>query len=212
MTAIRTIKARRDATAFLLLATLFGCERALLAPESNATLQPHFSTSEDGFVVTTVQLRPAADSDATMWGELTVFVGVEHPPNPICEHGVIGATVAVCGVIHNPDLQSLGTGDLTATFSRTGGQIVLRFAAPPNPICPTYQVRAASSVPLPEQNPGPPTLDVSYITNFGSIVGSQPGPPTQNPGPPTGTESDPGPPNSWAQPGPPNCEITLAGG
>jgi len=196
--------------AVLLLVAALGCEVAVMAPESDETLQPSFSTSESGFVVTTVQLRPAADSDATMWGELTLFVGV--PPNPICEHNVIGATIAVCGVIHNPDLQSLGTGELTATFSRTGGQVLLRFSAPPNPVCPTYQVRAASSVPLPEQNPGPPDIDVSFATSAGAIVGSNPGPPQLNPGPPTDTEGNPGPPNSWAQPGPPDCQITFAGG
>jgi hypothetical protein len=147
-----------------------------------------------------------------MWGELTVFTGVEHPPNPICEHGVVGATVAICGVINNPDRESLEGGDFTATFGRTGQQIVLRFAVPPNPICETYLVRAASSTPLVEQNPGPPQVDVSFRTSVGSIVGGNPGPPTLNPGPPTGTEAQPGPPNDPAlNPGPPDCQVTFAG-
>jgi hypothetical protein len=192
-----------QAAAALLVSSLaLACDRAVTAPEAGTRLHPSFSEAESGFSVLNVQLRPAEGSAATMWGELTMFFGPLHPPNPICEHDAIDATVAVCGVIHNPDLESLEGGELRATFSRTGGEILLRFAVPPNPICPTYQVRASASLPAVQQNPGPPVVDVLFRTSMGSIVGLNPGPPT----------AQPGPPNSEAQPGPPDCQVTFAGG
>jgi hypothetical protein len=54
MTHIRT----KHLLAVLLLVSALGCEVAVTAPETDETLQPSFSTSESGFVVTTVQLRP----------------------------------------------------------------------------------------------------------------------------------------------------------
>jgi hypothetical protein len=190
-------------------ALTIGCEPAATSPDQIVTLHPSFSEAS-GFEAVNLQLRPAEASEATMWGELTLLVGV--PPNPICRQDTADATIAVCGVIHNPDLQSLEGGELRLTFSRTGGEVLLRFEAPPNPVCDTYLVNAVATVPLPEQNPGPPNVDVVFRSNLGSIVGGNPGPPTLNPGPPTGREQNPGPPvNPEANPGPPQCQITFAG-
>jgi hypothetical protein len=189
------------------------CDRGVIEPEPGTRLRPRFSETESGFSVVNVQLRPADGSAATMWGGLTMLFGALHPPNPICEHDAIDATVAVCGVIHNPDLQSLEGGELRATFSRTGSEILLRFAFPPSPVCPTYQVRASASLPAVQINPDLPQVDVLFRTSTGSIVGGNPGPPTVQPGPPNDTEGQPGPPNNPEQnPGPPTCQVTFAGG
>src|SRR5688500_14661337 len=176
------------AAALLVSSLALGCDRAVTAPQAETQLQPSFSEAESGFSVLNVQLRPADGSAATMWGELTMFFGPLHPPNPICGHNVIDATVAACGVIHNPDRHSLEGGELRATFSRTGSEILVRFAFPPNPICTTYQVRASASLPAVQANPGPPQIDVLFRTSTGAIVGTNPGPPTAQPGPPNDTE------------------------
>ena len=201
----------RSRLAALLLsgAVSVGCEPAVTLPDHKVTLRPSFSEASS-FEVAQVQLRPAEGSEATMWGELTLLVGF--PPNPICRQETADATIALCGVIHNPDLQSLEGGELRLTFSRTGGEVLLRFAHPPNPICHTFLVNAVAHMPLIEANPGPPQVDVLFRTNLGSIVSIQPGPPTIQPGPPNNREVNPGPPvDPGTQPGPPNCQVTFAG-
>jgi hypothetical protein len=200
------ITGRRRAVRAACLAGLvgLGCDAPVAGPQTDTTSWPRLSEAASGFFVTNVQLRSAEGSSSTMWGELTVFTGALLPPNPVCPQNDALATVAVCGVIHNPGGESLEGGELTLAFGETGQEILLRFATPPNPVCPTYQVRAASSVSLTETSPGPPNIAVFFVTSAGEIVGVSPGPPDspeQDPWSSRGTE---------VSPGPPNCQITFA--
>ena len=154
-----------------------GCDAPVVGPQADATSWPRLSEAASGFVVTNVQLRSAEGNSSTMWGELTVFIGALFPPSPICAQNDALATVAVCGVIHNPGGESLEGGEITLASGEPGREILLRFALPPNPVCPTYEVRAASSVLLTETNPGPPNIAVFFVTSAGEIVGVSPGPP-----------------------------------
>ena len=167
-----------------------------------------FSKTAAGFVVVPLQLRPAEGSGSGSWGNMMNLVGTSLPPNP-CSEGLELATVAVCGVIHNPGGGLLTGGELSVQASPDALPVVLQFTVPPNP-CLTYHVRGAATPHLDFTGLELPAVQVVFTSEQGDIVSVIPGP-----------ESQPGPPNDWesvigATPGPPDappnpCLITLGG-
>jgi hypothetical protein len=199
---------RRAALVPLLLA-MGGCTES---PTTPAPTFDHsraaFTATAAGFIVVPLQLRPAEGSTIAAWGNVLVMLGTALPPNP-CSEGFALATVALCGVIHNPG-GGLITGGLLSVQPRPdAAPVELQLTAPPNP-CLTYQVRGAAAPDLGFTGLELPAVQLVFTSEHGDIVSSIPGP-----------ESQPGPPNDWGSviegtPGPPDappnpCLITLGG-
>ena len=167
-----------------------------------------FTETAAGFVVVPLQLRPAEGSGVGTWGNMLIILGTALPPNP-CNEGLELATIAVCGVIHNPGGGLLTGGELSVQASPDALPVVLQFTAPPNP-CLTYHVRGAAAPDLGFAGLELPAVQVVFNSEQGAIVSVIPGP-----------DSQPGPPNDWGSviegtPGPPDappnpCLITLGG-
>jgi hypothetical protein len=161
-----------------------------------------------GFIVVPLQLRPAEGSELATWGNMLIILGTA-PPNP-CNESLELATVAVCGVIHNPGGGLLTGGTLSVQTSPDAAPVVLQLEAPPNP-CLTYHVRGAAAPDLGFTGLELPAVQVVFNSEQGDIVSAIAGSP----------ESQPGPPNDWGSviataPGPPDappnpCLITLGG-
>jgi hypothetical protein len=127
-------------------------------------------------------------------------VGALAPPNP-CGELLTLATVAVCGVIHNPNGELLTGGMLTVQTSRDAAPVTLQFTLPPNP-CLTYQVRAVAAPDFGSTGLELPAVQIVFHLESGDIVSFEtaPGPPDH----PGGVNREPDvPPNP--------CLITLGG-
>ncbi|HSJ62474.1 MAG TPA: hypothetical protein VK922_01090 [Gemmatimonadaceae bacterium] len=162
---------KRHAPLLLSLAAATACGDAPTSSSEAATSAPTLSAHE--FSVAPLWLR--SDTEALdAWGVLLVMVGPLHPPNP-CGLTLEGASVAVCGVIHNPE-GALFTG---GTLRITGGlhDVELDFSLPPNP-CLAYVVRAIASPDLGGDRLELPAVQVEFTTERGRLATwSMPGPP-----------------------------------
>jgi hypothetical protein len=165
-----------------------------------ATSHVTLASAESGFEVLNLHLRPADDSESGAWGQLTVFVGTLVPPNP-CLTTVEIATVAVCGVIHNPGEELLTGGALIVQASPDARPVTLELTLPPNP-CLTYRIVAAATPDLGTTDVSLPAVQAVFTFEQGTIVESQPGPPND---PSASIGTAPGPPDA-----PPNpCLVGL---
>jgi hypothetical protein len=164
------------------------------------TPQPAFTETAAGFAVVPLLLRAPDGSDSGAWGNLVVFVGALAPPNP-CGEMMTLATVAVCGVIHNPDGELLTGGMLIVQTSRDAAPVTLQFTVPPNP-CLTYEVRTVAAPDFGSTGLELPAVQVVFNSESGDIVSFEtaPGPPDH----PGGVNREPDlPPNP--------CLISLGG-
>jgi hypothetical protein len=177
------------------------CQDVPTAPDSDGTAMK-LADSEAGFVVVPLQLRAVEGSESSMWGSVVVFVGTLAPPNP-CGETLQLATVALCGILHNPDGELLTGGALRVQTRVDATPLVLELTVPPNP-CLTYQVQAVASPDLSLAGLTLPAVQVVFSSEQGEIVSVQatPGPPND---PSLDLDGTPGPPDA-----PPNpCLITF---
>lgn len=173
----RSIRGARALTAGTLIGLVTACAEAPTTPPLAAPDDPAFALEASGFSVLHVHLRPAEGSESTAWGELTVFVGALHPPNP-CVRVEQNLTVIVCGVIHNPGGEPLTSGFLTVLADGNARPVEHEFALPPNP-CLTYLIRASSAADLGAEGLGLPAVQAVFTLEPGTIVSVEgtPGPP-----------------------------------
>jgi hypothetical protein len=194
---------RRRAATSALAATVLAVAACADAPTAVPTepLSPSFAVGEAGFVTIPLLLRAPDGSESTAWGNATVFAGVLVPPSPCGETHAV-ATIAVCGMIHNPAGELLTGGTLTVR-SGDGAPVVLEFAFPPNP-CLRYAVRAVAGPDLGTERITLPAVQLVFETEAGAVVSATPGPPNE---PALDVGGTPGPPDA-----PPNpCLISFGG-
>lgn len=145
-----------------------------------------------GMTIQTYALVPADGSATAMWGELIAFGGSIYPPNPFGDT-FEDATLAVFGVLHNLDGETLTAASIVAITD--GGRVVLELASPPD-ACRTYRIDAIAAVDWGGVNPGPPDLVMSFSSALGDLVAVPTGPGqrldpyARNPGPPNEPAAD----------------------
>jgi hypothetical protein len=149
----------------LLWAVVMACSEAPTEPAVATTNVPTLSTQE--FSPTRVWLRSESEA-LDVWGVLHVMVGSLAPPNP-CGVWQEGATLVVCGVIHNPEGVLLTGGTLRLLGELR--DLELDFALPPNP-CLTYHIRATASPDLGDRGLELPAVQPEFTTVEGRIAGS----------------------------------------
>ncbi len=139
------------------------------------------------FTISPLFVRPAEGSASIVWGRLRIITG-RVPPSP-CNDRARGADFSVCGILHNPGGEQLLGGTITIGTDPRTAPVVVSLVFPPSP-CTTYIIRGGEAGI--GQNPGPPVIQASILTDQGALMGleSNPGPPIgpgrkQNPGPPT---------------------------
>lgn len=162
---------KRHAALLLSLTAAAACGEAPTSSPEAAPSAP--SLSAHGFSVTQLWLRSETE-ELNAWGVLLVKVGPLAPPNP-CGLTLDGASVAVCGVIHNPEGVLFTGGTLRITVGLR--DVELDFSVPPNP-CRVYVVRAIASPDLGGDRLELPAVQVEFTTERGRIVAwTAPGPP-----------------------------------
>ena len=182
---------------FALFAAVIACSEAPTATSVATTSVPALSSHE--FSPGRLWLSSESE-ELNAWGVLHVVTGPLLPPNP-CGVTQEGATLVVCGVIHNPEGVLLTGGTLRLLGDLR--DVELDFGAPPNP-CLTYRIRATASPDLGDRGLELPAVQVEFTTERGRLLGSgTPGP--SNIGPDGGFDREASPDH------PPNpCLVEFA--